>query len=265
MESTLSIAYTDLRKEIASFLGWGETAANWSDDKVTRLQRIIDRALRRFYSPPTVPVMGRPVAHVWSFLSPIATLTLVGDEGDYDLPDDFAFLVDEFTYTAEQGVGTRIEIVPDILIRDLRARQTGSGLPCKAATVPNDGTKPGQGPQRWTLMLWPAPAGAYVLNYRYRIMHRTLTEERPYPLGGAIHANTILEFCLAQAELDIKDTKGGIHEATAMEYLVRSIIDDQRLGPQRLGKMVDPSMYPRKSGRRGHDSDHVVTVNGVSY
>ena len=77
-ESTLSIAYEELRS-IVSFAmgyGWAEDAAAWAN-LTTAQQNEIDRAiregLRQFYRP--VPLAGERQAHEWSFIRIVTTLS----------------------------------------------------------------------------------------------------------------------------------------------------------------------------------------------
>ncbi len=71
-ESTLSIGYDDLRKEVGAYLGFGRTTANWSSDQAATILACVNSGLRQFYVPPPLP--GEAVAHVWSFLRPVTTL-----------------------------------------------------------------------------------------------------------------------------------------------------------------------------------------------
>lgn len=65
-ESSLSLGRADLLAEVAFYLGWGRTSANWTSDQSTRLQAILNAGLRQFYFTP---------GHSWSFLHPVTTLT----------------------------------------------------------------------------------------------------------------------------------------------------------------------------------------------
>lgn len=73
-ESTLSLSFTTLRREVGDKLGLNTTVANWSSDETQLVNDIIRQGLTQFYTPP--PVNGR--VHRWSFLRPVTTLTTVG-------------------------------------------------------------------------------------------------------------------------------------------------------------------------------------------
>ncbi len=67
-ESTLSIAYSDLRSEIGDYLGIGRSATSWSANDIARVAGVLSSGLKQFYFPAS--------GHRWSFLSPAATLAI---------------------------------------------------------------------------------------------------------------------------------------------------------------------------------------------
>lgn len=74
-ESTLSLTYADLRREIGRDLGFGRfpagdgTVQGWEPDQVQDVEDILKSTARLVYYPE--PLDGRP-QHRWSFLYPIA-------------------------------------------------------------------------------------------------------------------------------------------------------------------------------------------------
>lgn len=69
-ESTLTLTYDDLRKEVAFFLGYGrkgDAGDGLTADQATIVNAIVASGLRRFYHPAS--------GHEWSFLRPEATIT----------------------------------------------------------------------------------------------------------------------------------------------------------------------------------------------
>ncbi len=73
-ESTLGTTYTELREEIASYLGLSRTEGNWSVTDKAKIAVILKRALRQFYFPPKV---GQDEPHEWSFLKPVTTMVTI--------------------------------------------------------------------------------------------------------------------------------------------------------------------------------------------
>jgi len=73
-ESGLSIGYTEISVDVADFLGYGITSANWSTRATQDINRALDDGVRRFLlavDPRSMKQYG------WSFLKPTATLTTV--------------------------------------------------------------------------------------------------------------------------------------------------------------------------------------------
>ena len=64
-ESTLSLAYTALQKEVGYLLGFGRDTSTWTAGETTEASDIIQAGLRQLYA-----------AHDWSFLKLSDTLTL---------------------------------------------------------------------------------------------------------------------------------------------------------------------------------------------
>lgn len=73
-ESTMSLKYDELVKEIAHFLGYGY--ATPSGDKLTTCQQIQNIGLRQFYFPPPIETRKgeEHEPHQWSFLRPITSI-----------------------------------------------------------------------------------------------------------------------------------------------------------------------------------------------
>lgn len=73
-ESTLALAFDDLRQEIGQFLGYGRTIAAWAAAQSALIEALLHSGVRRFYWPPPLP--GQAIAHEWSFIKPTTTLTV---------------------------------------------------------------------------------------------------------------------------------------------------------------------------------------------
>jgi hypothetical protein len=73
-DSTLTNARPELLITIGEELGIGTTAANWSTDESALVDRILKAAYMLFLYPP--PLAEGDESHVWSFLSPKATITV---------------------------------------------------------------------------------------------------------------------------------------------------------------------------------------------
>lgn len=289
-ESTLSVTYTTLRREIGRLLRWPREPANWSPDQALDGDDIIASGLRQFYAPAIMDGDNR--AHRWSFLLVKSTLLTVApyetgtvtivdgvvtlasgtfpswaaqgelvvdggvyavntrDSGTqvtlhdtsldvdagttyslvrvaYDLPDDFAGLYGDLTYRPLNTpmVGRIRETTEDRLRGQYDYGGSQSGQPCACAVRPAtfDGQEEGS---RSELVIWPRADRVYELTYRYSVRAEMLDDDNPYPLGGMEHGETILQACLAAAELKFLD-RIGEQQQKFLERLKASIEKDR--------------------------------------
>jgi hypothetical protein len=185
----------------------------------------------------------------------------------YDLPTDFADLDGPITFEPGNSMlATPIQVVGENEIRAELAVSSTVGRPRLAALRPKaiDETT-------WTkyeLLFYPVPDDAYVLTYRYKVNVQALSATNLYPPGGAVHAETVLESCLAIAEQQ-KDGKPGVHTSKYAERLSASISADRmNNAPDTLGYNRDNSDQPMNywNSYWGHGCGSTpVTYNGVAY
>jgi hypothetical protein len=260
MESTLSLNRDQLRQAVGIYAGFGPTYSSYSSDSQAQVDLVIDAGLRSFYDP--LPLPGEKESHVWSFRTPLYSQPLSSAVIDYDLPDDFAGLVDHRAYlSADDQSWTEINVTNVVRMLNLRQRDTQaySGAPTLIAVQ----VKPsnGQTPTRWQLMVWPAPDGDYSVRLRYVSNPYQLSAGQPYPLGGQPHSETIREAVLAAAEREF-DGEMGIHnQQFAMRLLSSVSIDRRASGPAYLGYCGDRS--GESNLFRDRWNHQPVTVNGV--
>jgi hypothetical protein len=274
-ESSLSLQLSDLAAEVGSYMGFGRTAANWTgwvvatpyvpsslDTQLGQIMSCINSGLRQFYNPPIVE--RAPVAHKWSFLSPQRTLTTLANDGEYDLPDDYGGMQGEMTY--QPSVGTYLtlrRVGVGELQRALQGLMSTTGKPTMFAVLPKQSD--GAMGQRFYASLAPIPDGVYVLTYTMTLLPQALTSQRPFPLGGEVHGETILASCLAVAEQRFQDEEKGNHWTRFMERLQASITADVRdAKPANLGYNGDRSDYRDMGYPYGWpDRTSAVTYNGT--
>jgi hypothetical protein len=263
-ESTLSLKLSDLAAEVGLFLGYGRGAefadVAWSAHQAAAIESIVRSGLRQFYYPPPLDNSGS--AYEWSFLKPVADLTLAAAGSVVTLPDDFGGFDGDVTVTTDGAGWCPLQLVGEGLVRQRHAEaSTSTGRPQMASVRPVKGTGPTRG-QRFELYLWPAADGEYALRAAYYLIPEALTGARPYAYGGAPHVETILESCLAIAEQRLDDASS-VHSEKFKERLAASVSHDRRLKPQLLGYNGD------RSDRRGwYGRDHgeaAVRYNGTLY
>ena len=165
------------------------------------------------------------------------TITILG--GNATLPDDFGGLRKGFTFDRGAGKGLiQRTSVGHIIECIQRSDETGdprifaiAPLPFTAATG-----------QRFEAIFYPSSDEARILYYQYDVLPaKPDVSGTVYPLGGAQYSETLLQCCLAAAELRHRFTKGPQWQ-TAMEMLAASIERDRRAGAaETLGQLIDPA------------------------
>lgn len=232
-ESTLSIELLELRQQVGDYLGWGRSG--WDSTTTDKIDSCIQSGLRQFYVPPVIP--GSPVHHVWSFLHPTTTLTTVADTADYDMPDDFGNIEGDLTFDPETTTDP-VRVVGEGRMRQLRQDLELTGYPKYAAIRWKAAT--GESGQRQEILLWPTPDDEYTLYYRYAVLAGKLTTSLSYPLGGMLHAETVLASCLAAAEARYNGGRGQKWNEY-VERLAASIAMDRKNAPDFFGYNKDAS------------------------
>lgn len=259
MESTLNDLYRDISGDVGVFLGWGAGANNdddaWTEAQQQRIDRYMKSGLRQFYFQ----------GYEWSFLKPVATVTLTPGISTVALPEDFGGFEGTVT-VASQASGQRVYWPIKLYLEgQIRERYTSlpttQGRPLMAALVALRGTSLTKS-NRYQLEVFPLPDAAYVFQFQYYILPDYLSGAYPVAYGGAAHAETILESCLSQAELKGDDMGDGPHAKKYQERLVSSIAMDRRMKAQTAGYNGDAS--DGMESRYGYGR-HGWMVGGINY
>ena len=222
-ESTLSLTYAEIQREVARFLGWDRDPTNWAADNSTDFADILKAGLRRAYFPP--PAGQGSVPFGWSFLRPTATFNTADTDYDYDLPDDFSGIVEDGSFTFAVGSNKRaLKKIDDAELRRLQALDNQTGDPTYYAIRPK-AHDPTAG-QRWEVLLYPTPDATLTISYTYTIIPDIMSATDLYPHGGVLFNEVVVESILAMAENRIDDEPQGIHEARFMSALQVAIKAD---------------------------------------
>lgn len=220
--TSLAITYSEIRRQLGLHLSWDRDADNWSVDEVADANEIIRQGLRQFYWP----MLEGGGTHVWSFLCPVAELAVEAGESTYALPNDFGVMVgDKLTFSAGANFGY-VERIAEDELRALLGNDDLEGPP-KYFAVRVKPTSAGA-ETAYELLLYPKPNAAATLTYRYQIEPSTIDASSTYPLGGSVHAQTVLESCLAAAERILEDTNDGAHYKAFQMQLAASIELDKQ-------------------------------------
>lgn len=267
MESTLSLKKSHFEGEVGLFLGYGRGTANgdeaWDTLTEATIKSIVNSGYRQFIFPPAID--GNQSPYDWSFLKPEKSLTLASGSRTLALPDDCgAGIEGNITVSSsDSSCYQDVCIVNEGVIRMMFADAPDStGYPQYAAIRPTKGTAQNHG-QTFELYIYPEADADYTLTFTYYVIPDALTDNYPYCYGGAAHAETILESCLAIAEERLDDQHGGVHGRKFRERLIASIGLDRRMKPQKLGYNGDRT--EKRYRRERHGWIDAVTFGGVEY
>jgi len=230
-ESSLSVGFPDLQKEVGFLIGYGRTPEKWGATKEAEIDGVVQSGVRRVYYPPAVN--ADTLGYEWSWLRPTETLDITSDEGDYDLPDDFGRLVGAIHYPADEHRDS-IVIVSVGKLLAMRANSDRSGAPSFAAIRYKAST--GAAGQRQEILFYPEPDADWTLSYEYEAYSGALSDDFPYPLGGMQLAELYIESCLAVAEQRIND-ESGKHTQQYQALLLDAIARDRKRGARLYGQM----------------------------
>ena len=165
--------------------------------------------------------------------------TYIVDQRDYDLPDNFGSMRKDFTYPsgAYYGQFTRTD---ELTIRSMRNAPTILAYPSLYAIRGKltAGTSVGQ---RFEVMFYPAVNVDVTVDYVYSVIPDNLSASILYPYGGAKHAETLFESCIAVAEERYKDNGSTTHQNAFVKRLGASMeFDKDDFSPSILAYNNDP-------------------------
>lgn len=193
------------------------------------------------------------------------TFTITAN-GSYRLPDEFGAILGDLTFDPGEGLYPAIPITSEVRIRKLIQASDSTGRPVGAAVTPVSAA--GSSHQVFDLVVYPIPDADYVLHYRQMILANAMTNSAGHPWGGAAHATTIRDSCLAAAAKADAPERAEETWDDFMRSLRASVNFDRRaMTPEHLGANTDPLMADLigpGSMRRMHGS-HLVYHNGVAY
>lgn len=246
----LTVNKAHLRRLIGRQLGIGSHESTWTHKQAQDVQLSLDAGLRKFYT----------ARDPWSFLRPLLTIATTSSVGNYDLPADFAMLDGQITYEPDSSVlYPPIEEIGENQLRHYLQRQQLTGRP-RLAAVSLKGNEIGV--TTYELLLWPVPDDTYRLKARYASNPIALPTEVALPFGGQFHAQTVIECCLAAAELQA-GIQDGPHSREAERLLERSIAHDQKAhSPEALGYNSDKSDKPEDMWLDHHCLNTALVVYG---
>ena len=158
---------------------------------------------------------------------------------EYTLPDDFGgFLETWLSFVPENNKICPVRQTGIAEILQLRAQNLGNVSTQPEVFAVQAKASDRTAGQRFKIFLYPVPQQAGALVGRYYAVPWAISDAAPYPLGGQPHFETLLEACLAAAELHMNDTLG-VHTQKFQERLAASISHDRRMSPRHFGYNYD--------------------------
>jgi hypothetical protein len=254
----LTVTKNDLLRYIGRKLGYTRTPSSLTGTRLTDATDVLNDALRRFYEPAVVP------KHQWSFLFPTARFQFAADQWRYNLPADFQMIHGPIIYQRGQDAcWPNIEITSPEKILSRQQQNDSAGRPYLGAVQVK---QPDQASEtRHELIVYPTSDDDYIVYLRYKINPYSLDSDVALPLGGQVHAQTLLAACLASCA-DFDEYEGDKYEIRFKEHLASSISHDQQVSaPETLGINYDTSDstdFYETSYMRPWGGDSLVTYNG---
>ncbi len=257
-ESSLAVAYAELRADVGHWLGYGRAPANWTARQADDVAATLRSGLRQFYNN----------GHDWSFLKPVATLTLGEGLNVVALPDDYAAAEGPvLVSTGGSSYVRSLPLGPWQPIYNLESQYPDStGCPQFLCEEVVKGTQPQQG-QRMRLHVYPLADADYTLTFAYRLNANALSANLPYAYGGAQHAQTLLQSCKAAAERDLDDVREdqGAQQVAYARMLEESKALDRRSKPHTVGANRDHSDRARRGQNYYPRPLLPISIDGVIY
>jgi len=258
-EPGISITYSDLASEVAQYLGYSRSSAEWTTKQSNEIDRYVQSGIRQFYYPPAVSEVT--AGYEWSFLKPATTVDTVADQGEIELPADFGRLIGDVYFSPETGYPSIPQVTQGDILR-FRQKNAESARPQLVAIRFKEGT--GTTGQRQEVMFYPTPDAVYTLHYQYEAFPYSLSYDRPYPLGGAKFSEVILESCLAVAE-QRADNMQGTHYQRFAQLLADAVMRDQRHKASFFGQIGDSGGERPDIGRRYLGTFYPITYEGDTW
>lgn len=262
-ETGLTLTFDELQKQVADFMNGTRILKRINPDETERLNAVIFNGLRRFYYPAMLSV---DMAHDWSFLTTNFDLFTQPGVSDYTMPFDFGGAIGPLHHDPADNIRTSVtKVAPNKILWQRQANVTIVNWPTMYAETPiHTG---GRSSTRWTVMFWPTPAAQYHFHGRMRIQPLAPNGTQMYLYGGPEHSQTILEACLAEAEMKI-DGQPGPHANAFKECLLTSIMLDASMhGAELIGyngdgdERRDSSLF-RPDGR-GFENFTPISMSGT--
>jgi hypothetical protein len=153
--------------------------------------------------------------------------TLMQD--DYDLPEDFGFMLQSPTYAPSQTVRSELRQVSEFEIRNLRESDNETALEYPSLYAIRAKVNDPTLGSRSEILFWPNVRTSTLIYYRYEVRPDVLTTTNKYGWGASDHSETLKDSILSAFEFHIDGQQGPAHQKF-MQSLQASIERDKRNG-----------------------------------
>lgn len=225
----------DLMNGVAHYLGYNvetdplaATLDFWDADQLADVTRSVNSGYRQFLYPPVIDEEKKP--YEWSFLTRRINLAFPAGDQTADLPEFFGSVIFGVVLVSSGDPSEfkhqKLELISEDRFHALTGGlNTTSGLPKYAAVLRT--THSGTVEQVHKMALYPTPAAAVTIICRIMQEPLMLGINQILPWGEDRHSETIMQSCLATAEL-FQDDEHGVHWERFLHRLRFSIAMDQR-------------------------------------
>ena len=224
-----TLTYAQLLREIGRFLAIGEDSTSWGTLRTQKVEDGILRGSRRFYFDGFAMLdPENPVAHSWSFIQDVMSVTLVKDTTRNDLPADFMKLLGVPSLSSATASYQPLERRSADEIRHLSEAHSGFGGTPIYYSI--DRENPSSAALLYQVGVYPQPDVAMTLNARY-IFDPTVASTSQAPILTSLHAETYIASILSVMDelFNIETTDFRMLER--FKALLRvSIANDRMLG-----------------------------------
>lgn len=224
----------DLMNGVGHYLGYNEetdplgTLSFWDADQLADVKRAVNSGYLQYLYPNVQGEGKKP--YEWSFLTPVAQVSFAAGDQTGDLPTDFGGVlfgaVIRATGLIEDFQHQRLEVISEERFYAVTGdTDIQSGIPKYVAVI--HPVQTGDTEALYKLGMYPTPAAGAIVKFRYMREPVMLDSANTIPWGGDRHSETLMQSCLAAAEL-AQDDEHGVHWERFQQRLSFSIAIDMR-------------------------------------
>lgn len=173
---SLELTYEQLKREVARSIGANRNPDNWSDNEKTDIDDGISSGLRMFYF--------NSQNHIWEFLCPEESISIVSGTTSYDLPKGFVRMMSEVT------IDNPLSFITNSALRAIQD-EGEKGTPVYYSIKTSD-----ENQSRHEIIFYPSPNENFTATMRILLLPSIPENDAEVLAGGAIHGETIIAACV---------------------------------------------------------------------